>query len=86
MAEDIISKTKLPLNKIDGVVVGEGFANAPNSARVIANLIGLPNEIPCLTVANNCVSGMESVVESQTSMPFIVKNARINKKPQALTN
>jgi acetyl-CoA C-acetyltransferase len=103
VAEDIISKTKLPLNKIDGVVVGEGFANAPNSARVIANLIGLPNEIPCLTVANNCVSGMESVVESarrillgegelflaigeesQTSMPFIVKNARINKKTASL--
>jgi acetyl-CoA C-acetyltransferase len=96
-------RTNLPLNKIDGVVVGEGFANAPNSARVIANLIGLPNEIPCLTVANNCVSGMESVVESarrillgegelflaigeesQTSMPFIVKNARINKKTASL--
>lgn len=103
VAEDIIKRTNLPLNKIDGVVVGEGFANAPNSARVIANLIGLPNEIPCLTVANNCVSGMESVVESarrillgegelflaigeesQTSMPFVVKNARINKKTASL--
>ncbi|HMV43034.1 MAG TPA: thiolase family protein [Leptospiraceae bacterium] len=103
VADDIIEKTKLPLNKIDGVIVGEGFANAPNSARVIANLIGLPNEIPCLTVANNCVSGMEAVVESarrillgegelflaigeesQTSMPFVVKNARINKKTASL--
>lgn len=103
VAEDIIAKTKLPLDKIDGVVVGEGFANAPNSARVIANLIGLPNEIPCLTVSNNCVSGMESVVEaarrillgegelflaigeeSQTAMPFVVKNARINKKTASL--
>jgi acetyl-CoA C-acetyltransferase len=99
VAEDIIKQTKLPLNKIDGVIVGEGFANAPNSARMIANLIGLPNEIPCLTVSNNCVSGMEAVVESarrillgegelfltigeesQTAMPFVVKNARINKK------
>jgi acetyl-CoA C-acetyltransferase len=103
VAEDIIKQTKIPLNKIDGVVVGEGFANAPNSARVIANLIGLPNEIPCLTVSNNCVSGMEAVVESarrillgegelfltigeesQTAMPFVVKNARINKKTASL--
>ena len=103
VAEDIIKQTKLPLNKIDGVIVGEGFANAPNSARVIANLIGLPNEIPCLTVSNNCVSGMEAVVESarrillgegelfltigeesQTAMPFVVKNARINKKTASL--
>jgi acetyl-CoA C-acetyltransferase len=103
VAEDIISKNKLPKDKIDGIVVGEGFSNAPNSARVIANLIGLPDEIPCLTVANNCVSGMEAVVESarrillgegelflaigeesQTAMPFVVKNARINKKTASL--
>ena len=70
---------------------------------MIANLIGLPNEIPCLTVSNNCVSGMEAVVESarrillgegelfltigeesQTAMPFVVKNARINKKTASL--
>jgi len=67
------------------------------------NLAGLPNEIPALTVANNCVSGMEAVVEaarrialgegslyvtigeeSQTAMPIIVKNARLNKKTASL--
>lgn len=98
VAEDILAKTKLSPKEIDGVVVGEGFANAPNSARVISNLIGLPNEIPAITVANNCVSGMEAVTEaarriilgegelflaigeeSQTSMPFIIKNARQHK-------
>ncbi|MCB1191762.1 MAG: thiolase family protein [Leptospiraceae bacterium] len=103
VAEDIMRKNGLKPEDIDGVVVGEGFANAPNSARVIANLMGLPDEIPCITVANNCVSSMEAVVESarrillgegelfltlgeesQTSMPFIVKNARLNKKTASL--
>lgn len=103
VAEDIIARSGISKDKIDGVVVGEGFANAPNSARVIANLIGLNDEISCITVANNCVSGMEAVAEacrritlgeaevilaigeeSQTSMPFVVKNARINKKTGSL--
>ncbi|MCB1179298.1 MAG: thiolase family protein, partial [Leptospiraceae bacterium] len=64
VAEDIIKKTNLSHSEIDGVVVGEGFSNAPNSARVISNLLGLPNEIPAITLANNCVSGMEAVVEA----------------------
>ncbi|MCB1142857.1 MAG: thiolase family protein [Leptospiraceae bacterium] len=99
VAEDIIKTTGISHSVIDGVIVGEGFANAPNSARVIMNLMGMPNEIPALTVANNCVSGMEATVEaarrialgegdlylvlgeeSQTAMPIIVKNARLNKK------
>ncbi|PJZ68778.1 acetyl-CoA acetyltransferase [Leptospira perolatii] len=103
VAEDILAKSGLKKEQIDGVVVGEGFSNAPNSARVIANLIGLKDEIPAITVANNCVSGMEAVAEaarritlgegelflaigeeSQTSMPFIVKNARLNKKAGSL--
>ena len=103
VAEDILATTKLDKSKIDGVVVGEGFSNAPNSARVISNLIGLKMEIPAITVANNCVSGMEAVAEaarrivlgemsvvlaigeeSQTSMPFIVKDARLNGKANSV--
>lgn len=103
VAEDILTQTKLPHSEIDGIIVGEGFANAPNSARVILNLLGLPNEIPAVTLANNCVSGMEAVVEaarrialaegelylaigeeSQTAMPFIVKNARLHKETAQL--
>lgn len=103
VAEDIIATSGIAKDKIDGIIVGEGFASAPNSARVIANLIGLKDEVPSLTVANNCVSGMEAVAEaarrialgegelflcigeeSQTSMPFVVKNARMNKKSGSL--
>jgi acetyl-CoA C-acetyltransferase len=103
VAEELLKSSKIDPKKIDGVIVGEGFANAPNSARVISNLLGLPNEIPAVTLANNCVSGMEAVVEaarrislgegslylcigeeSQTAMPIIVKNARLNKKTASI--
>ncbi|MCS7205010.1 MAG: thiolase family protein [Leptospiraceae bacterium] len=103
VAEDILKTTGIDKTAIDGVIVGEGFPFAPNSARVIANLVGLPDEIPAITVNQNCVSSMEAVVEaarrillgegsvflvigeeSQTSMPFIIKNARQNKKTGSL--
>ncbi len=103
VAEDILKRTGLDKKKIDGVIVGEGFPQAPNPARVIANLLDLPVETPALTVANNCVSSLEAVVEasrrillgegsvylvlgeeSQTHIPFVVRNARVNKKTATL--
>lgn len=103
VAEKMLEKYHIPKEAIDTVIVGEGFANAPNSARVIANLLGLRDEIPALTVANNCVSGMDAIAEatrrvvlgeasvilvlgeeSQTSMPMVVKGARLDKKTATL--
>lgn len=103
VAEKMFEKFKIDKNDIDTVIVGEGFASAPNSARVIANLLGLRDEIPALTVANNCVSGMDAIAEatrrvvlgeasailvlgeeSQTSMPMIVRGARLDKKTATL--
>lgn len=99
VAEDIVKQSGISKEKIDGVVVGEGFPFAPNSGRVIANLLGLRDETVAITVNQNCVSAMEAVTEaarrillgegevffaigeeSQTSMPFVVRNARLHKK------
>lgn len=99
VAEDILKTSGIDKNQIDGVIVGEGFPFAPNSARVISNLIGLPDEKVAITINQNCVSGMEAVTEaarrvilgegdlflaigeeSQSSMPFVIKNARLDKK------
>lgn len=103
VAEEILKSSGLDKTKIDGVIVGEGFPQAPNPARVIANLLDLPVETPALTVANNCVSSMEAVAdaarriilgegelfltlgeESQTHIPFQIKNARLHKKTASL--
>lgn len=103
VAEDILHRSGLKKDQIDGVIAGEGFPQAPNPARVIANLLDFPVETPALTVANNCVSSLESVAEaarrielgegevflalgeeSQTHIPFIIKNARNSKKAGTL--
>ncbi|TGK20715.1 thiolase family protein [Leptospira fluminis] len=64
VAEDIVAKSGLKKEQFDGIVVGEGFPSAPNAARVIANLIGLRDEVPSITVSNNCVSGLEAIAEA----------------------
>ena len=64
VGKDIMQNSKLKKEEIDGVIVGEAFSNQPNSARVISNLLELPNEIPALTLANNCVSSLEAVAEA----------------------
>ena len=75
VAEKMFEKFKINKNDIDTVIVGEGFASAPNSARVIANLLGLRDEIPALTVANNCVSGMDAIaeaIESKVNREYLI--------------
>ena len=64
VAEDVLKQSGIKKTAIDGVIVGEGFPFAPNSARVISSLLGLPEEIPAVTVNQNCVSAMEAVAES----------------------
>ena len=63
-AKKVIEESKIEKNDIDGVVAGEASASQPNPARVISNLLKLPNEIPALTVSNNCASSMEAVAET----------------------
>ena len=64
VAEEIIKKSGIDKNKIDGVIVGEGFPMAPNSARVISELLHLKDEIPAVTINQNCVSSIEAVAEA----------------------
>lgn len=103
VANDILKNSKIDPKEVDGVFVGEGFPQSANPARIISSKLGLRNDIPALTLANNCVSSMEALAEaarrlvlkegdlflaigeeSQTAMPFIIKNARNNKKTGTL--
>ena len=49
---------------LDGIIVGEGFPQQPNPARVISNLLKVPFDKPAITVNNNCVSSLEAVAEA----------------------
>jgi acetyl-CoA C-acetyltransferase len=66
VVEELLKRTKLDKNKIDGVIAGEigQSSKAPNVARVISVKNDLPLNATAVTVANNCVSGYEAVFEA----------------------
>jgi acetyl-CoA C-acetyltransferase len=66
VAEELIKKTGIPKEKIEAVITAEigQSSKAPNVSRVISVALGLPVEIPALTIANNCVSSFEAIVEA----------------------
>jgi acetyl-CoA C-acetyltransferase len=66
ITEEIFKRTGLAKTEVDGVVAGEISQNVktPNVARVISVRAGIPLEATAITVANNCVSGLESVLDA----------------------
>lgn len=66
VTEEIFKRTGVAKKEIQGVVAGEisQSSKAPNVARVISVRAELPLEAPAITVANNCVSGFEAVLDA----------------------
>jgi len=64
--EKLLERTKLDPATITEVIVGCVFqsSDAPNIARVAALKAGIPKEVPAYTVARNCDSGMDAIVNS----------------------
>jgi acetyl-CoA C-acetyltransferase len=62
----ILERTKIEPASIDEVIAGciAQPSDAPNIARVSALMAGIPKEVPALTVARNCNSGMDAIVEA----------------------
>ncbi len=62
----ILERTKIDPASIDEVIAGciAQPSDAPNIARVSALMAGVPKEVPALTVARNCNSGMDTIVEA----------------------
>ena len=62
----LIARLKIDPTQIDEVIVGciAQPSDAPNIARVCALYAGVPKEVPALTVARNCDSGMDAIVEA----------------------
>lgn len=62
IVEDVLKASGIDKSKIDGVVAGEigQSSKAPNIARVVSVMAGLPLEATAVTVANNCVSSLEA--------------------------
>ncbi len=66
VVRELLQRTKIDPNEIGQVIFGcvGQQSDAPNVARVIALMAGLPKEIPAYTVARNCASGIQSVVNA----------------------
>ena len=60
----LLEKTKVDPKIIEEVVFGcvGQSSDAPNIARVISLLAGIPKEVPGYTVARNCASGIQALV------------------------
>jgi len=62
----LIDRTKIDPANITEVIIGNVFqsSDAPNVARVAALKAGIPHEVPAYTVARNCNSGMDAIVQA----------------------
>jgi len=66
----ILERTKLDPTAIDEIIFGCVFqsSDAPNIARVAALKSGFPVEVPAYTVARNCISGMDTIIQAYRSI------------------
>lgn len=66
VVRELLQRAKVDPKEIGHVIFGcvGQQSDAPNVARVIALMAGLPKEIPSYTVARNCASGIQSVVSA----------------------
>jgi acetyl-CoA C-acetyltransferase len=64
--EKLLERTKLDPAAITEVILGCVFqsSDAPNIARVAALKAGVPKDVPAYTVARNCDSGMDAIVNA----------------------
>src|SRR6478672_1435764 len=63
---ELLKKTRLDPILVENVIFGQGgqTSDAPNTARVIALLAGLPIATPGYTVQRNCASGIQAMVNA----------------------
>src|SRR5688572_14075073 len=65
-ASELIQRLELDPALIDEVVIGTvgATSDAPNIARVVSLLAGIPEAKRAVTVSRNCASGIESVTSA----------------------
>jgi acetyl-CoA C-acetyltransferase len=68
--EKLLERTKIDPAAITEVIFGCVFqsSDAPNVTRVAALKAGIPKEVPAYTVARNCDSGMDAIVNAWRSI------------------
>jgi acetyl-CoA C-acetyltransferase len=64
--EALLQRTRSPHDRIDDVILGQGYANgeAPAIGRVAALDAGLPVQVPGIQVDRRCGSGLQAVIDA----------------------
>src|ERR1700753_3519856 len=64
--KELLTRTKLPHESVDDVILGQGYANgeAPALGRIAALDAGMPVEVPGLQVDRRCGSGLQAVLDA----------------------
>jgi len=67
----VLDRTQIDPASIDEVIFGciAQPSDAPNITRVAALMAGVPIEVPAYTVARNCDSGMDAIVQAYRCLP-----------------
>jgi acetyl-CoA acetyltransferase family protein len=63
---EVLARTPVQAGDIDQLIIGNVIqpSEAPNIARVIGLMAGLPRPIPAHTVHRNCASGMQAITDA----------------------
>ena len=66
VVRELLKRTSIDSEQIDEVIMGcvGQYSDATNLARVVTLMAGLPIRIPAYTVARNCSSGLQSIVNA----------------------
>ncbi len=66
VVRELLKRTHLKGQDVEEVIFGcvGQSSDAPNIARVIGLLAGLPNQVPGYTVQRNCASGMQAIISA----------------------
>lgn len=66
VVRELLKRTNLDPNLVDQVIFGSvgQYSDATNVARVITLMAGLPIRVPAYTVARNCASGLQAIVNA----------------------
>lgn len=66
VVRELLKRTRLDPERVEEVILGcvGQYSDATNLSRVVSLMAGLPIRIPAYTVARNCASGLQSIVNA----------------------
>ncbi len=66
VVRELLKRTRLNAREVEEVIFGcvGQTSDAPNVARVIALMAGIPKEVPAYTVQRNCASGLQAIINA----------------------